>query len=482
MASDRPYGTESRRPIVVRNGLATRQWEAYLNADGLAGGAAAWLTPNLIGYRAWTERLWAAQDSTRPRALSELQTETLWRRIIAASADGRDLISDRGAAEWCARAWEIACHWRVDLDSLSRTGAPHDVRAFLRWSGDYRAVLAGHGWVDAPAIERDLADGPDLGAADVVLADLSDLAPVRAALLRRLEAEGGRIETWSVPEVARTVRRAALPDGATELRAAVAWAANRLERDPALRIGLIVPGLRQRDQEVDRVLAEKAAASRAPFAIWHPSASLGRRGLIGAALTGLELVSPGATFATLSRWLRSPLFGATDPASLGERAGLELQLRGQVRAQLGFLDAYRRAGLAAWLEAHAPTLARGVAAALEALGSAAPTTPGRWARRWQRALARLGWPPADHPPDDPALVSWQSAIDAFAKLTPILGAIDAAEALRELERIVRHRSSAGPLPPTGLHVLAHPDDIGPGYHAVWATGLTDAQLAGAAAA
>ncbi len=474
MSTDRPTGILDGRPIVVRDGLAARQWEAYLAADRLSAGVEAWPSPPLIGYRAWLSQLLHDRQGARAAVLSPLQSVTLWRRIVHDSADGAELISDRGAAEWAAAAWALAAEWRVDLASLAQTASlSHDVRAFLGWSDTYRTILADRGWTDPAQIAGALTSTGPARARDTIVADVEDLSPARAGLWAWLQAEGCDLEFRPLPDTAGRASCAGLPDVASELRAAAAWAHAQLGRG-ATRVALVVPGLGERAEEVARVLAD-GPWSHHPVPVWQSVAALEADATIGAALTGVELMSPQATFTTLSRWLRSPLFGAPDPQTRGARAKLELELRAQTRSQLPLATAYRSAGLAPWLRQHAPDVGAALAAAFGELEDSSTASPGRWAQRWQRGLARLDWAAGGVQASDTALLSWQSALDDFSRLTPILGNVDAQGALEEFERVLRHRPGTGALPAAGLHVFAHPDNLGPGYDAVWMLGMTDAQ-------
>src|SRR5690606_31093614 len=56
---------------------------------------------------------------------------------------------------------------------------------------------------------------------------------------------------------------------------------------------------------------------------------------------------------------------------------------------------------------------------------------------------------------------------------PIVGEISLGAALAELARLLE-RTASEALPVRGVHVLGRLEDVGPGYDAVWVTGLTDA--------
>jgi probable DNA repair protein len=270
-----------------------------------------------------------------------------------------------------------------------------------------------------------------------------------------------------------------LHDAREELETAVAWAAARSRERPRTRIALVVPDLERQLDSVQQIVHSAYAGpdARAPDDLpigLRFAPSLGDQPLVGAALCGLELSSPRATFATLSRWLRSPFFHGEDATGQTRAATLEASLRQNVAAQLSFLAAYERGGLARRFAQDAPALGVRLDEGLRALRAPGPkATPDVWARAWTQGLAQLGWPTVAAAAADVALRAWDATLTAFAELTPVVGRLSQEKALEQLRILVEAPAAAPPLPLHGLHVLAHIDDVGPGYDAVWVTGLTD---------
>ncbi|HET7131846.1 MAG TPA: hypothetical protein VFJ95_06335, partial [Gammaproteobacteria bacterium] len=389
---DGPSGLSDRATLIVPSSLAARQWEAALAAEEIASGAAAWLTPAVLPYRAWAERLWLDGDAARPVPLRAPQSLALWRRVIAESAESAELIGHRGAAEWAADAWQRLRHWRIDASAERAGPEQRDYRAFLHWCSGYRAVLADHGWIDEPGVDHELATAPlPSGAGEWWLGDVDESPPVRRALLERAERAGIRVGRWPAPCTEARARRVRLADAADELRTAVTWAGEKAAAAPGTRVAIVIAGLAERHVEIERALADLPRGVSA----WHGGQPLAAQGLLGAALTAIELTTPDATFATLSRWLRSPFFVAPTPAEQGTRARLEAQLRGDIRSKVPFAVAYRSAGLADWLRKEAPEVAAALAAALAEVAGTRRAAPTQWARLWQRVLRRLDWRAAD---------------------------------------------------------------------------------------
>jgi probable DNA repair protein len=204
-------------------------------------------------------------------------------------------------------------------------------------------------------------------------------------------------------------------------------------------------------------------------------AALHTKPLVAAALDGIDLLSELGTFVTLSRWLRSPFF-CSETHEQARAAAIEARLRNNMAAQLPFLVAYEQGGLRFQLERDAPEFAMKVAEALREARMGGPVnSPSQWARVWSRILQRLGWPGLATSADDPVLAAWDDALARFAQLTPILGSISFVAAMSELRMLIDTQPGSALLPRYGVHVFDHMDAVGPGYGAVWVTGLTDQQ-------
>jgi ATP-dependent helicase/nuclease subunit B len=461
MAEHASAHNERSTTIVVANALAAQQWEMHLAAAAVAAGTPAWETPPLKSYAAWLDDLWLEHAGGSP-ALSANQSLALWRRIVAESAESSDLIGHAGAAEWAAGAWQLLHRWQLDPAGERAAQEQVDYRAFLAWSRHYRAWLDGHGFLDRAELEAAL---PRRAAAPERLrvADLEESHPARTALFTELAARGTTIEKLAVPTMAGVRRAARLADSAEELRAAFAWAAQRLAADPLGRVAVVVPTAARRAHELERLAADTPADVG-----WTAGRTLAADPALGAALDALGLATAHSSYATFGRWLRSPFF----PAAGGERFArtrLDAELRAELRSRLSFQAAYR-CGVAELLDARAPASARALAAALATVGGIRRATPSRWAHLITRFLTALGW---QAPAARTVLLAWQSTLDELSRLTPIVGDISLDAAVAEVARLLE-RTTPAVLPVRGVHVLERIADVGPGYAAVWVTGFTDA--------
>src|SRR6185503_2236885 len=262
------------------DGLAARQWELHLAAEPIATDRRAWVTPPIVTYGSWLERLWLTSPGARSPVLGPKQAFALWRRIVADSSEGTQLLGDRGAARWAAEAFELCCDWNVDLGREPAGASQSDFRAFLAWRRRYLAALAEKGWIDRAQIAGLLADDDRLPARRLILADLDEPTPRQRELFARLERSGYLVGRWSAPACSATRQRVQLADARDELRTAVAWASER--------IALVVPALDERRAELERALEEPlaggAATEGAAVPLWYGGRALAESPRLGAAL------------------------------------------------------------------------------------------------------------------------------------------------------------------------------------------------------
>jgi probable DNA repair protein len=470
MLFERSSSAAATPRLVVRDGLAARQWEAHFY-DARADLGRAWATPPLVPYRALRRDLFGralARDERRALLTPE-QSGALWREVVAESPTGERLLDVASGARWAAAARRLLADWNVDVDKLRAEPAQADFAAFLAWHRTYLDRLAAHEWLDEAALPK-AALGPGTPES-LLLLDLDEPTPADRDLFHRLEHNGWSIARDTPPVTACRARRLALSDSREELRVAATWAKLMLRDHPRGRVAIVIPGLRRQAARAEQVLREfLGGETQLGLKLDAPLAT---RPLIGAALCGIELSSARGTFATLSRWLRSPFFHGEDVPTRSRAAAVEASLRTSVASQLDFLVAYERGGLASRLDRDVPELATRLRDGLREMRKPAErATLDVWARAWTRGLAKLGWPATATTADDSTLRAFDAALATLAELTPVTGELAREQAIEELRTILEQPGRA-PLPLFGVHVLEHIDDVGPGYTGVWVTGLTD---------
>jgi ATP-dependent helicase/nuclease subunit B len=469
--------------IVTADGVAARQIEIYLAQQHLVEGRTAWSAPTVLSYRAWIKTLCAHNPNIdNQQLLSPGQVRRLWRQIVENSEVADRLIGSRNVVQWAIEAAQRLRDWEIDVSRLCARDDDLDFASFLDWSRMYAKVLAKAGWLDPGEAEvalRTHVKGVRKDAGLLIWADF-DPMPAQAKLREQLRRYGHRLQSWNPSNINETCHRILLAEINNEIRAAGRWAAEKLSKNPDHRIGIVIPDLRSRREEVRRILSEVLNPKQsylgdktAPGFINLGGEPPIQEPLIGSALTALELFSSRGRFGTFSRWLRSPFF-ITQTQETETRARLEIDLRALVSAQLRFLDAMQAGGLTSRIQSNSPALAATLTEAVRLVGGEAErATLGHWIDVWRRLLRHLGW--LGDSVSSLALSAWESALNEVVLLTPVAGEISYTEALSELRSSLTQPQYVGPTPLSGVFVMDRLENIGPGYDGIWVAGLTDSR-------
>ena len=225
-----------------------------------ASGAQVWETPQVVSWSQWCDELWsrlAPDEGATP--LASHQTKALWQEVVARSPQAESLLNPANTATMAAKAYDLLCQWRLDLSAIANFDHP-DVQAFGHWARDYQQRCRRHGWLDQHERLAQLADAIATGRLSVprriVWAGFDALTPQQQYLIDALERADCQVSNDTLmPAEARAVRFAC-SDALAELRAAAAWAGQRLSEDEASTIAIVVPELAALRNDVVRIFDE----------------------------------------------------------------------------------------------------------------------------------------------------------------------------------------------------------------------------------
>ncbi len=480
-------GHKSRVTVVTPN---RRLAQALLREfDRLhAGRVPFWETADILPLGAFVERLWddalhSELGAGMPLLATPAQEQALWEEAIAAA--GHELFSVGAAAAQCRDAWRLAHGWRL-ASCLAREAASDDARAFTQWSLHYERLAREKGLTDPARVSDELA--PWLAHASVrkpallVLYGFDLLTPQQQAFFEALAALSVELAQARRPSRGGSVTRLEFASAQDELAAAARWARTRLERDPAARIGIVVPDLAQSRQRVRRALARvlqpgyllaDQAAAVLPFDI-SLGAPLDQVPLAHAALALLRLCGPRVAFEEASRVLRSPFLAGAESES-AVRARLDAALRKRA------MDEVTLDGLVRLVTA--PSVPR-ASVLVERLGRLAehrkPALFGRksaadWARAFSQALRVAGFPGERtlDSGEQQALEKWHEVLAAFAALERVVRPMGFEAALSRLARLVRDTVFQPESPEVPVEVLGILESAQLEFDHLWVLGLTD---------
>jgi exodeoxyribonuclease-5 len=431
--------------------------------------------------------------------LSRSQERSLWERAIASDVGAAAELFDReGLAVAAMEAADLQQTWRIDIDPSWPT---EEYRAFRRWRESVAAACRAGGWratADVLAwrvacIERGLGGLPArLGIAGFIAPD-----PVVSHLLAVLEARG--VDLFRVDfgrGAAANAVGVELPDAEAECRAAAQWARQRLA-SAAARAGEGQP-LRLRIAAADlparRLLLESALEDALhPDVVGAGWAAVERdyAFVAGSPLSAEPLVDVALRLLRLRvipRRVAQAEFGAllcgagwsADVAEAAARARIEAGLRERLPPEASLERLHREltrlVGDAA-ADLSAPCLLAHLGALLDAV-RAAPRRrlPSSWGTAFGASLAALGWPGerALLPAEAAACEALRESLDGLAALDAILGRVDAAEALRQVQRQCRAQPFERPRQtPARVEVCGLADAVAAPVDGLWVMGLNE---------
>jgi len=476
--------------LVTANNRLARHLAVRLAQIRSAFGDSVWETPDILPLGTWLRRAYEGlteNDPDLPRLLTPHAQRLLWERQVRQSQAADRLLRPDAAAALAAEAWTRLCAWNLPLEAVD-PGAGEEARAFLGWARGYlRACDAGR-WLDPAFLPATLTEAIVAGTLParppaLVFAGFEELTPATRKLAEALAAAGCTVRELAPDAMAGKRGRIALQDRRGELRAAAAWAADRLNRDPAARLGIAIPDLALRRSQVvqalDALLHPEAATSPREPAGRVYNLTLGQplsdHPLVNDALSALRLLIAGLDLTDLSTLLRSPFLGEGDSEYL-PRCRLEALLRTWPEQRI---QAHRLCSLA---EHGCPALARILRAATAAL-EGGPASPAHWAGRFRAALSALGWPGqrAVDSSEHQQTQRLRDLVDDLPTLAGVEPRMDARRALACLADMARHTTfqaeSQGRAP---IEVMGLLEADGQTFDGLWIVGLSDQQYPPAA--
>jgi ATP-dependent helicase/nuclease subunit B len=464
-------GAEPPLVLCVAQRLATHIQGAYAHWQA-ARGVSVWATPAIVTVDGFIADQSQRQRlrSGEPAALSAAETELLWRLIVAESREETTLLREADAARAAAEAWRLCHDHALDLPLPELTP---EVAMFNRWADSYRRRCERLARPDA-SLQRAqiIARLADTGLpSQVVLAGFDLLPPWLQSLASALTERGCALARLSDPQHAARIEAGTAASAEQELRAAALWVREHAERAPQARIGVVVPDLQARRDDVLRVFDQilspshdglHAGAAPRPYNL-SLGAPLTQQALVHCALQLLQLGVGGLELAAAGSLLCSPYWGDEDERL--QRAQLDRRLRAEGHLQVD----------AALLQRLAPPALRARFAALLRQDPNRRAALSEWSERFSGWLDAAGWPGArtldSH--EYQVLEAWRALLAELAALGDVLGAVPASGALAQLGALASARVFQTQTPPVNIQVLGALEAVGLEFDALWVLGLDD---------
>ena len=481
--------------VLTGNTRATRFLLAACDAI-LGRSAQAWKTPDILPISSWVQRSFreaqvaGASDLV---LLNHRQSNSLWRQCIVESAGLAELMRPSSASQQAAQAWTLVHAYRIPLDpSFDSTTQS---KAFLGWAKRYQQLLARRNWTDTARVADELAKAAEkmgrLLPQEIHIWGCEEQTPQRAELLAAMQRAGVPVTEHIFGEAGWAhTRKMACDDSSAELQRAATFSRDLLRKEPATRIGIVVPRLRE----------QRAAAESTFMEILHPEFYAGVEGArvfeisLGDSLAGYPLVKTALTLLRftvdeLSFQEVKELFGspyiAGAPSENGERARLCLWMGEygpeQMSAQrlLRLLNVPEHGDQAAkhLAEISVPRLRRVVSQIARPEGLPVKAAMSDWATRLGRWLGTLGWPGEEDRKLDSrnfqAYKKWLELLSELASLDVTQGPMELREAVDEIARAAAAQTFAPENTGAPVQIMDEGEAEGSLFDHLWVCGLED---------
>jgi len=441
-------------------------------------GRSAWPPPQLLSYEAWLQRC-LAELGEQWRLITPLQLQYLWEQQIdqASRAAGLDLLQVPRTAERAIQAYRLLNEYELELEPLDLT---EDQDVFRKWLTSFQKLAAEHQWLDKSQLARRIRDAfraRELTApVQVKLVGFDQLPPGLLMLQQFLVEAGCSCEEVALGDgPAQDIIRFGARDRTGEVEAAACWARALLDSGEAA-IGVVVPDLTRRRQEIERVFRaqiDPLGATRLNDEDAVFSLSLGGplsdQGVIHAALEILQ-VGRVVTLEQASFLLRSPYLGKVQGEE-DRRALFEVQLRGYDQQRFATQTLARQAEKAGL---------RDFSRILQLLSGPDPSAkkkaPGVWCECFANLLRDIGWPGerALASREYQAIKSWQENVLEQIPHLDALGQPMSRQRVLSLVQRLSHETEFQIEAPTGpVQVVGLLESTGLRFEHLWVMGLEE---------
>lgn len=400
----------------------------------------AWLTPEVMPYGAFVEKLYSDAvviGAVSVQALQREQELQLWRQIIERSTSGREMLLPDSAAVLASESFRTAVEHGIPLDSPLMT-ISSDTRAFSVWSAEFRRQLAAHGWTCPALLTRELAQCLlSLRLPSQVFVYSAESTPAQCNFLAALADAGVQVSAAPQTEdgYVATPLRYEFDGVADELRAAAQWVRRQVEEAPEARIGVIFFDLARKLPQVESAFRsvlhpEHLLGGQTPssFEIASPIA-LAEYSVVRCALQVLSLFASPLEFHSFQSMLSSPYL-AMEPNAV---ARFLADVRQRARRQVSLED------LEGWL--HESDELPGLRAALKGLPKHSAFSSEQAAVYWadisRRILEAVGWPAVSLDSEEfQCTKSWRELLAAVSSLELLEWRTDFHGFVGRLEHVV----------------------------------------------
>lgn len=479
--------------ITANNRLRRHMLRAYAQRQETQA-ITTWPTPRIYSLSQWIDGQWTqAQRRAYPPALQRLitnaQRQVLWERIIRQSSLAEALLQAEPLAQAADSALRNLELWQLTEEDVRRAepllNPQSNSYCWLTWLGEFRAQLQSLGFITPETAQQRLVDAfaqGELAPEPVIhLVGFDDIPPLHQDLVNRA---CHRLSTLNPNPPPCQLQRTEATTTELEIRAAALWSQRQLASDPTAMIGIIVPDLGQRRDQVERIFVEvfeplAALPDQARYTLpfnFSAGVPLATTPIVAATLDLLALQKSSWELEALCSLLLSPFFG-DEQQEWVLRTHLIQKLRSLGKFTISLSD----------LRYHCQTLSTSLnlppgdtslAHRLAQLENYRRATLGfhsaeYWCDFFQQHLQRLGWPGVRRldSQEYQQLALWNQVLEHFAQLDGIGVQFSYHQAIQQLRAIAGKTPFQAQTPQSPIQILGALEGAGLQFSHCWVMGL-----------
>lgn len=476
--------------LLTANNRLARVFAAQYNAQQIASGKTAWPSARILPLGAWLQQSWqdvidAWADNNIPRLLNTVQESMLWERIVRANLPSDSTASPASIAKLAQQAWQLQQAWQIKL--VQGALATLDAQQYAEWAHIYSVRNQEENWLDQPRLPNVIAEkiraGTITAPKHIFLAGFETITPQTHELFSALEAAGSEISFIAPPKLPGTSARTEFVTTQEEIRAAAHWARAHLANNPSARIGIVVPDLAARRNQIQRLFDEvlspeklfpaKLEHARRPYNI-SQGITLLKYPLIATAFNLLSLKQNNLETSVWSALMRSPFIGRAE-AEFNARSLCDYELC-DTRAFSASIATVQRIANDQSRPHHAPKLAEILEALQKALAELPKFCSAReWAKLFSNLLETAGWPgERSLSSEEFQLVkNWRELLDQFISTDAIATKLDFQQAVSTLRSLATEQQFQPESFNEPVQVLGVYEALGQSYDHLWLLGFDD---------
>ena len=477
---------EGSATVITANRRLARILKQAYATQQVESGVLAWQSPEVWAWPDWLDAQLRAADQQEdlPTRINHFHSTLLWERCLRKEL-GSDAAGIGNLVKLARDSWQRLADWNASIREVARAAQSADHRTFAAAAGRYVGILERESWIDDAGLAGHVAaligNGRIVARGRYTFAGFDREKPSTTRIRQCLVEAGCTVVDAPLPNRESHPVLHTFATGDAELRAAGAWARQRLEQDATQRIAVVSNGL-ERDAPRMAALVREGLMPGYRLSPVVPAEALnvsyGRKlasyPVVSIAMLWIRWFVRDLRATEVSQLLRSPLLVAGPAAG---RARLELRLRrlpdrnwspSMVTSALQGKDDSEDA--AEWLRRVA-----GITGKKREMSASA--SPAEWAVTIDEILKVAGWPGKLRlgSAEFQLVNRWRDLLNDLARMDLVSARMSLETALNQLEGMAADAVFQPESEHARVHLVGPLEASGLEFDALWLTGATAAQ-------